>query len=284
MQDFPGQRSRQRHSVPASSVHPLRPGEGCAPLRRSLSPDLQARPRRDKGRAQGFLEDRSADPPPAPPSAGRGRDTVAGVARADPSEGTRRPDLFDGVRQADLAEQCVAHLGVASVSGGRARARHLAHVPAHLFLVGTSERRPGEGRRRDHGPHESRHHAQVSTRKCLTGPRATRPTESDQNWPDARRDDGANSLKRLAPQAGFEPATLRLTEATFRHHQTRWIVMKTIRFNEIARWLSRGSIAVNLRHNRCFSRVTSQFMSHGLSGRQVVRSMRTRCQTARSQA
>jgi integrase-like protein len=35
-----------------------------------------------------------------------------------------------------------------------------------------------------------------------------------QNCSDPGWNDGANSLKRLAPQAGFEPATLRLTVAS----------------------------------------------------------------------
>src|SRR5581483_5445351 len=73
----------------------------------------------------------------------------------------------------------------------------------------------------------------------------------------------AKLLKRLAPQAGFEPATLRLTEAKIRHYQAPLRAMKIIRLNEIAQWLSHGSITVNSRHNRCFEGVTSQSMSHG---------------------
>src|SRR5262249_37244135 len=48
----------------------------------------------------------------------------------------------------------------------------------------------------------------------LDGPARDAASGSDRNWPELARcpaDDSANSLKRLAPQAGPEPATLRLT-------------------------------------------------------------------------
>ena len=87
-------------------------------------------------------------------------------------------DLLDGVRQADLTQQRLAAVGLA------------AHVSENVFLVGSLH--PGARRR---GPTGCGSRRIGIVQSC-----------SDPGW-----DDDANSLKRLAPQAGFEPATLRLT-------------------------------------------------------------------------
>ena len=67
---------------------------------------------------------------------------------------------------------------------------------------------------------------------------------------------------KLAPRAGFEPATLRLTEATPMGYRVLLMTMKVMMVNDLQRPVKTRSPAVNLRHTPSFGGVTSQSMSH----------------------
>jgi hypothetical protein len=71
----------------------------------------------------------------------------------------------------------------------------------------------------------------------------------------------ALSCEELAPQAGFEPATLRLTAAALTSDQGRQMAMKIQRSFDLPRFSSRRSISVNDGRPRRFRRVTSQCVS-----------------------
>ena len=92
--------------------------------------------------------------------------------------------------------------------------RSTARGSANESLVWVSERscrvRPGHGGTRevDVLPTKYKHSTRKNHQHIMAKHLIPR---SDPGW-----DDDANSLKRLAPQAGFEPATLRLT-ASFGH-------------------------------------------------------------------
>jgi hypothetical protein len=54
-------------------------------------------------------------------------------------------------------------------------------------------------------------------------------------------------LKRLAPQAGFEPATLRLTEATLASHYVRLRVTSVMKMSDLRAFVLAGWIAIDRR-------------------------------------
>src|SRR5882762_885441 len=69
------------------------------------------------------------------------------------------------------------------------------------------------------------------------------------------------TLKGLAPQAGFEPATLRLTEAALTFHRLRLMMMKVRTINELRPSCCRPSLTVNLHRSPFVEWVMSQTMS-----------------------
>ena len=92
----------------------------------------------------------------------------------------------------------------------------LADVPTHLLLVGARERRAGQGRRAADGTRQSGHDAERvhagDRRLAADGRRQGRHPNCSQLFTIAEGGARtANSLKRLAPQPGLEPGTLRLT-------------------------------------------------------------------------
>jgi len=64
--------------------------------------------------------------------------------------------------------------------------------------------------------------------------------------------------RRLAPRAGFEPATLRLTGATERNADVRWSAAKYLMLWHLAKRRRTASHAVNDENTGHFDRVTSQ--------------------------
>src|SRR5437879_6485760 len=57
----------------------------------------------------------------------------------------------------------------------------------------------------------------------------------------------SNFRRELAPQAGFEPATLRLTEAAPKIDRVRWMMMKVMRLSDLRAASEPGSIVIALR-------------------------------------
>src|SRR5688572_18904627 len=90
----------------------------------------------------------------------------------------------------------------------------MAHVPTHVLILGARKGRPRQSHRAADGTRKGRYDAERvrAGRRRLTpkGHRYGR-IRIVHNCSQTGKRRGANSLKRLAPQAGFEPATLRLT-------------------------------------------------------------------------
>jgi hypothetical protein len=87
-------------------------------------------------------------------------------------------------------------------------------VPADLFVLGAREGRTRQGRRAADGPRQGRY----DTERLHSGSRRGTSGGGRQDWigivhncSQFGRTAGANRLKGLAPQPGFEPGTLRLT-------------------------------------------------------------------------
>ena len=132
-----------------------------------------------------------------------------GQADATGGSGLRHAD-----GEADLAEQCPSTLGCTSVRGSGPAERHVADVPAHVLVLVARGGRAEQGDRRADGARDGRHdaeHLHPGHAGRPTGGRQPYFSEIVPNCSLAGGTERANSLKRMAPQAGLEPATLRLT-------------------------------------------------------------------------
>src|SRR5262249_32463641 len=92
--------------------------------------------------------------------------------------------------------------------------RDVAHASTDVLVMGTRERRARQSRGAVDGSREGRHdvervHAGDRRRAAHGGGQGR--IRIVHNCSPTGKDERANSLKRLAPQAGLEPATLRLT-------------------------------------------------------------------------
>jgi len=130
-------------------------------------------------------------------------------------------DFLHGLRQADLAEQRVTAADLSRMRRARVETRNVADVQTDVLIVGASNGRSRQGRRAVDGSREGRYDAErvhASDRRCVAGGGRSGRIGIVHTCSQNRRGCGANSLillGKMAPQAGLEPATLRLRANLF---------------------------------------------------------------------
>ena len=134
--------------------------------------------------------------------------------RARVKRTARRASVLDLVGKADFAAQRHAALDCPGLHAARAPEGDVAYVSAHLRILVTRQGCAGQGGREVDGTYERGRTLNVYTQAMDGALRAAVDNVGSELFtivhnPEKGR--GAKSLKRLAPQAGLEPGTLRLT-------------------------------------------------------------------------